>query len=160
MNYYKPQHHNLDPYPNPKDKTPLFVNEPQLSDRTVLDYFAADDIGVPETEEDNVRIYVPIDLNAKAILRRLYAIIARYGEATEDNESNFWQEVDMLLSQVEIYDQIQSAREGTVGDERHSKKTVALMKEFVRMLEEIPDGCSEIFPFSLIDDLKEEYLDN
>ena len=160
MNYYKPQHHNLDPHPIPKDKTPLFINEPQLCDRTVLDYYTSDDIGAPEAEEDNVRIYVPIDLNAKAIRRRLYAIIARYGEATEDNESNFWQEVDMLLAQVEIYDQIWSAKEGTIGDERHSKKTVALMKVFVQMLEEIPDGCSEIFPFVLIDDLKEEYLEN
>lgn len=34
-----------------------------------------------------------------------------------------------------------------------------LVKGFVSQLEEIPDGGSEIFPFSVIDELKEEYLE-
>jgi hypothetical protein len=35
-----------------------------------------------------------------------------------------------------------------------------LVREFVAMLEEIPDGCAERFPFELIDELKEEFLDD
>ena len=34
-----------------------------------------------------------------------------------------------------------------------------LVKGFVSKLEEIPDGCSEIFPFNVIDELKQEYLE-
>jgi hypothetical protein len=33
-------------------------------------------------------------------------------------------------------------------------------ERFVAMLEEIPDGCAERFPFELIDELKEEFLDD
>jgi hypothetical protein len=49
----------------------------------------------------------------------------------------------MLISQVEIYDQLWYVRH---------------LKEFIVNLEEIPDGCAEIFPFELIDELKEEFL--
>ena len=41
---------------------------------------------------------------------------------------------------------------------KHSKEAVALVKDFVALLEEIPDGCAECFPFDLIDELREEYL--
>ena len=34
-----------------------------------------------------------------------------------------------------------------------------LVKGFISQLEEIPDGCSEIFPFNVIDELKQEYLE-
>lgn len=39
----------------------------------------------------------------------------------------------------------------------HSAEGIALIKEFVRMLEEIPDGCAELFPFELIDELRDGY---
>ena len=32
------KHHRLDQYPIPKDKTPLYVNEPWLVDRSLLSY--------------------------------------------------------------------------------------------------------------------------
>lgn len=40
----------------------------------------------------------------------------------------------------------------------HSKEVIALVEEFVERLEEIPDGCAEMFPFETIDTLREEYL--
>ena len=85
-------HHNLDPNPIPKDNTPLYVNGPWLVDDSILygQVFNRE----PENEPDNVRIYVPIDLNRKAILRRLRMIIARYEEANEDNEFEFSMEVE------------------------------------------------------------------
>ena len=59
----------------------------------------------PDENRDNIRIYVPLDLNKDAILRRLDSIIFHYGEANEANEFNFAQDVEMLISQIEIYDQ-------------------------------------------------------
>lgn len=35
--------------------------------------------------------------------------------------------------------------------------TVQLTKELIKMLEEIPDGGAELFPFELIDELRNEY---
>lgn len=111
----------------------------------------------PERQEDNVRIYVPIDLNREAILRRLREIINRYEEANEDNEMDFESEVWRIVSQIEIYDQIWSVRNtSNVGE--HSKKAVDLIAEFIAVLEEIPDGCAETFPFEMIDELRAEYL--
>ena len=45
-----------------------------------------------------------MDLNRDAILRRLDRVIYQYGEANEDNEMEFGTDVEMILSQLEIYD--------------------------------------------------------
>ena len=92
------EHHRLDPYPIPKDKTPLCINEPWLIDKSLLEYPPRRE---PDEKEDNVRIYVPMDLNRAAILRRLDRVIAHYGEATEENEMEFSVDVGMIVSQVE-----------------------------------------------------------
>lgn len=49
-----------------------------------------------------------MDLNKKAILRRMDSVIRQYGEATEANEMDFTIDVDMIISQIEIYDQMLS----------------------------------------------------
>ena len=149
------EHHSLDPYPIPKEKTPLFINEPWLVDRTRFDF--AYGIKEPQDQKDNIRVYVPLDLNKETILQRLDMLIMRYGEANERNESDFSIDVDMLISQVEIYDQIWYVRHMPEHGE-HSREAIELVKEFVQRLEEIPDGCAEMFPFETIDQLKEEYL--
>ena len=148
-------HYNLDPYPDPKGKTPIYINEPWLTDKTRMEYPIGVDSDTEET--DNVRIYAPIDLNRKAILRRLDRIIACYGEANERNEMEYDSDVRMLVSQIEIYEQIWYVRHSP-SENRHSDEAVSLVKEFVARLEAIPDGCAVYFPFELIDDLKEEYL--
>lgn len=63
----------------------------------------------------------------------------------------------MLVSQIEIYDQIWYARHMTENSNL-SREVVELVKEFIARLEEIPDGCAESFPFELIDTLRKEYL--
>ena len=73
-NTIAPVHHRLDPYPIPKEKSPMFINEPWLIDSTCLDEYNTEGNREPDNEDDNIRIYVPIDLNYKAILRRLCAI--------------------------------------------------------------------------------------
>lgn len=98
------EHHNLVPYPIPKDKKPLYINEPWMIDESICRELG--DKREPESEDDNIRIFIPWDKNKKAILRRLDDIIMRYGEANEGNESAFCMEVDRLISQIEIYDQI------------------------------------------------------
>lgn len=154
------EHHDLDVWPVPKDKKPRFINEPWLIDDTILSVnpeCPKEKLKEPEGEKDNIRFYVPLDINRKAILRRLRWIINKYGEATEDNEIVFSLDVDVLVSQIEIYDQVWSIRNAKASA-KHSEEAVALVKEFVAMLEKIPDGCAEFFPFELIDELRNEYL--
>ena len=109
-------------------------------------------------DQDNVRVYIPLDLNSRAILRRLNEIVMRYGESNEENESDFGAEVMLLIAQIEIYDHVWSARH-MPRKGQHSREAVELVRGFVSQLEEIPDGCSEIFPFNVIDELKQEYLE-
>ena len=149
------EHHDLDIHPIPKEKTPLFINEPWLADRDIFDY--GDRNKEPDSAEDNVRIYVPVDLNKESILRRLDYIIMEYGEATEGNEINYSAAVRHLLNQVEIYDQVWYVRHYT-GKSRHSEEAMELVKAFIQGLKEVPDGGAEIFPFEMIEDLEEEYL--
>ena len=152
----KLEHHDLDIHPIPKEKKPLFINEPWLIDRS--NYESAWGNKEPETADDNVRVYVPLDLSRQAILRRLDWMIARYGEANEANETDFCFDVEMLISQVEIYDHIWSVRH-MPAEGAHSAEAIELIREFIAKLEEIPDGCAETFPFELIDALREEYLE-
>lgn len=149
------EHHTLDVYPIPKDKAPLYINEPWLIDRSLLEI--SNGSAEPEQEEDNIRVYIPLDINKNAILRRLDTMIIHYGEANEKNELDFSIDVDMLVSQIEIYDQIWYVRHMPENGE-HSQEAVDLVRKFIARLEEIPDGCAEIFPFELIDTLRKEYL--
>jgi hypothetical protein len=151
------EHHDLDISPIPKETAPLFINEPWLIDDSQYELFRCNKD--PECSDDNVRVYIPLDINKKAILRRLDRIIARYGEANEKNEAAFSADVCRLISQIEIYDQVWCVRHlpsaGT-----HSIDAVELVKEFISKLERIPDGCAETFPFELVEELKGEFLRN
>lgn len=137
-----------------KDKQFLYINEPWLIDRSLLNYPPKRE---PDTAPDNIRIYLPLDLNRDAILRRIDHIIAFYGEANEGNELNFSVDIGQVISQIEIYDQVWFARHMPESG-KHSREAVELVKEVVKKLESIPDGCAEWFPFQLIDELKDEYL--
>lgn len=148
------EHHSLDVDPVPREKTSMYINEPWLIDRSLM---GEQEQREPEEKEDNIRIYIPMDLNRDAILRRLAYVISQYGEVSEENEFNFSQDVDGLISQIEIYDQIWYVRHMSP-DRKHSAEAVALVKDFVVQLEEIPDACAECFPFETIDELKREYL--
>ena len=154
-------HHTLDTKPVPEKV--LYINEPDLADATINYYGSGKQ--EEESQADHIRVYVPLDLSADAILRRLRFLIFRYKEANERNEFNFSMDVERLVSQIEIYDQVWFVREGrthAISDnsesEKHSSKAVELVRRFVAELEEIPDGCAELFPFELIDELRSEYL--
>lgn len=135
---------------------PRYINEPWLLDKT-LNEGNVKEAPEPEDEKDNIRIYIPMDLNRKSILRRLDGVIAHYGEANEGNEFDFKTDVDMVLSQMEIYDQVWYTRH-MPSKGAHSAEAVSLVREIIARLEVIPDGCAELFPFETIDALKSEYL--
>ena len=144
------------PYPFPKDESPLFYNEEELADPSRLD--AEEVISQdPDTEEDNVRIYIPLDLNKNAILRRLDNIIGRYETASERNEVWYSTDVERLLSQLEIYDQRWYMR-NMPPKGKHSAEGIELAKEIIQRLLDIPEGDSESFPYDLIDELNADYL--
>ncbi|WP_044931698.1 hypothetical protein [Oribacterium sp. NK2B42] len=84
------EHHDIDPYTLPRDKQALYINEPWLVDKTLLE--------LPPHEKPE---------------------------------------------------------EG-----KHSSEAVELVREFVKRLEEIPDGCAECFSFETIDEMSREYLEN
>ena len=44
------------------------------------------------------------------------------------------------------------------GIDLQTGEAIPLVREFIQLLEEIPDGCAEVFPFEIIDLLREEYL--
>ncbi len=68
-------HHILDIYPDPRRVHHLYINEPELIDESITESIA-------EAPIDNIRVYVPLDLNKEAILRRLCYIRNKYGEVT------------------------------------------------------------------------------
>lgn len=145
----------LDPYPIPKGESPLFINEPWLIDASIdVECLASTQ---PEAENDNRRVYIPLDLNKKAILRRLDEIIRRYGSANERNEWDFSLDVRRLLYQAEIYDRIWFVRHMPENG-KHSHEGISLIQDFVKHLEKIPDECAECFPFEMIEELRNEYL--
>lgn len=143
-------HHDLDIYPVPKEQAPLYVNEPWIVDASLLEGVTGE-VNVPE---DNIRVYVPLDISKDVILLRLKIIISKYGEANESNEFDFSREVRMLVYQIELYDQVWTARNSIDG----INKVVDLVEEFIAILEQIPDDCAENFPFDLIEELKQDYL--
>lgn len=151
MSYLK---HKLDCNPIPRDEIPTYINEPCIIDASLLYLLKSEQF---DSGEDNVRVYLPMDISRDSILRRLNFIINKYGEASEYNEMIFSAEVEQVIGQFEIYDQVWIAREGREGV-RHSNKGTEVIKEIIETLEDIPDGCAELFPFELIDELKAEYL--
>ena len=153
-------HHDLDVFTIPKDITPLYINEPWLIDDTVIPELKKQiaELKEPEPQDDNIRVYVPLDLNEEAILRRLRRLISLFGEATEDNEYEYQTQVRKLIYQIEIYDQVWASRHIPKEGE-HSPEAKELVRKFVIILEHIPDACAETFPYDLIEALRNEYLD-
>lgn len=116
-------HHALDV--EPVSEKALYVHESDLADPSQADVPVASkaqgkpldrrerlQLELRSQPEDNVRVYIPLDINEDAILRRLHHIFWKYGEVSEANEAPFRSEVETLVSQVEIYDQVWFVRDG------------------------------------------------
>lgn len=62
-------------------------------------------------------------------------MIEQYGEATEENEMEFGMDVGMIISQLEIYDQMWFIRH--MPEEReHSQEAKKLVREIITRLEQ------------------------
>ena len=151
------EHHDLDINPIPKESKPLFINEPWLIDRSLQWIQETGYDPIPLPDDDNIRVYLPMDICKSAILRRLADVISRYGPATEANEMDFSYDVNTLISQIEIYDQVWFVRHCPKHD-RHSAEAIELVKEFVVKLEDIQVNDAVFFPYDTINELKKEYL--
>lgn len=112
--------------------------------------------------EDNVRIYVPLDLSEEAILRRLQYLYYCFGMVSEKNEGEYSSGVSRLVSQLEIYDQVRVARDIETsiqkepGGIRHSLQGIELARKMIKVMEE-NEGCGECFPYEQINELKKEF---
>ena len=111
--------------------------------------------------DDNLRIYVPIDINADAIMRRLHLLFVTMDYPTEDNESAYSFAVRRLIYQLEIYDQVCVTRnfeesvQKELGGVRHSREGIDLARRIADYLEE-NDGNAELFPWDEIEKLMKE----
>lgn len=141
----------------------MFINEPWLVDESIYFESAKQMMAArePEDEEDNRRVYIPLDLNKAAFLRRLDYVLSKYSDITWKNESNVCSEVRAILSQIEIYDQLWFVREGKFNTDEngmicgHSRHAIDVVESFISKLEAV-DTCED-FPYDIIDELKKEY---
>ena len=160
--------HKLDYKPIPEDV--LYINELDLADSVpyetniemekALTGKCKKEGGV--LPNDNVRIYVPIDINADAIMRRLYLLFVTMDYPTEDNESAYSFAVRRIISQLEIYDQVcvtrnfENSVQKELGGVRHSREGIELARRIADYLEE-NDGTAELFPWDEIEKLRKEF---
>ena len=160
--------HKLDYKPIPEDV--LYINELDLADSVPYETNIEMEkalTGKRKKEggvlpDDNVRIYVPIDINPEAIMWRLNFLFVTMDYSTEDNESAYSFAVRRIISQLEIYDQVCVTRnfENSVQKElvgvRHSREGIELAKRIADYLEE-NDGTAELFPWDEIEELRKEF---
>ena len=110
--------------------------------------------------DDNVRVYVPLDLNAAQILNRLQQIYRIMESPDDTNELEFFYQVGKIISQLEIYDQVWVARDlgnaVRIKEHLHSKNGIELAGKIVSVLLE-DEGCAERFPYDVVDKLKMEF---
>lgn len=110
--------------------------------------------------DDNVCVYVPLDLNAAQILNRLQQIYQIMESPDDTNELEFSYQVGKIISQLEIYDQVWAARDlgnaVRIGEHLHSKNGIELAGKIVSVLLE-DEGCAERFPYDVVDKLKMEF---
>ena len=161
-------HHKLDIHPIPESVH--FVNELDIASTTqyssqkqyeeALTGKTISSGGV--LPDDNIRIYVPIDISADSIMRKLREIYDMLGLPDDKNEPYFEQEFGKLLSQLEIYDQIWAVRDlrhsvrKVNGGVYHSANGIELAEKVIRFLKENA-GKAKCFPFEQIDELSSEF---
>ncbi len=103
--------------------------------------------------DDNVRIYVPIDVNGDFLLWRLRSLCESLGFPDEENEGAYREGVGQLISLLRVYDAAQAEIEKVCG---HSRAAIHVAMEMVRCLE-AQEGTAECFPYEEIETLRSEF---
>lgn len=152
--------YRLDNYPVPEDV--YYINDVSLIERVPYEtvneiMMAANGKIISEggvLPNDNVRIYVPLDLNENGIMYHIYGLFDDLGDPTEENEMAYSVGVGKVINWLEIYDHIWIIKdvENIIqkGEVRHSRKGVELAKKIVKYLQE-HEGITECFPYEEIE---------
>ncbi len=149
-------HHDLDIHPEPEEV--LYINETEIADDNIYESSREQQ----QEHPDNVRVYVPLDINHDMIIRRMNQIGIRNGNPTEENEFYYALDVQRIITRLEIYDQVWYVREKNYSDSpeksQHSLHAKEIVEEMLDILEQWEENSSaECFPYNQIDELEEEY---
>lgn len=100
--------------------------------------------------DDNVRIYLPKDINSKSILADLNHLYIQFGDVGENNEFEYSIEVRKLIRFLEIYDSIllenQKIETVQTDGKVHTKLARETAQEMVKIMME-NQGWAELFPY-------------
>ena len=107
--------------------------------------------------EEHPPVYYKIEVSPELILTRLRRLEMIYHMATESIEYCISEDVQHLTEQIAAWDRTMKRRDSIKA--KHHPETIAFMREFIKALEEFPNGGTELFPFEMIDKLTKEYLD-
>lgn len=128
------------------------VDAPELADRVYpcVDYPVLD-------ENDMIRVYVPLDISPDLITWRLYEVYDLLGSSSENNEYLYRYEIDRLITQLEIYDRIMMEQGNPVNlITGHTIKATEIAELMINKLLE-DDGTAELFPYNMVDIIKEKF---
>lgn len=94
------------------------------------------------------------------IMWQLEVLYNTLGDVEEKNEFAYRDGVQKLIYQLEVYDQVWIERNLTKvignGEKIHSEQGRELAQKMIEYLES-EEGSAELFPYEIIDELKEEY---
>lgn len=88
---------------------------------------------------DNIRVYVPLDLNEDTIISRLQYLINVLGVPNYNNESTYSTEVDRLIQQLDIYNRVWGPR-----DTSHSEKNCTVSQQGKRLARHMVEELLEL----------------
>ena len=168
-------HHDLEIKPIPENV--LYVNDPFMG--TIAEpYEKINEHEMAKTgktkeeggilPDDNVRIYVPLDLNRSQIMQELCLLYGMLGSPGYSNEVNLAILTEKVIQKLEIYDQVWVARDAENAVQMkngiyHSKQGIALAQEIIDFMEEDAEFLEEdeaqadTSPYEIIDRLKDEW---
>lgn len=154
----------------PTTEDTIFVNSREFADEKSyelkVESFLADR-GCTESmggglPDDNVRLYVPLDINEDEIMQSVYSLYCMLGSPTEYNEMQYFSGMNKVLAKLELYDQLHCRHNfdqvslNTETGEMHCRSAAVLAKKIKCLLLE-DEGCAEMYPYEIIEKLDQIY---
>ena len=81
------EHHSLDSYLTPKDKMPLYIDELWLIGESICRELGYN--REPESEDDNIRVFIPLDLNKKLSQEGSMVLLCIMGKRMKETNQPF-----------------------------------------------------------------------